>query len=431
MRLIVVVFCLLIVDVLSYDWTQANNVLIAGIADTSFPGCVALVADKTGVLLKQAFGNYTYGAYPPNNPNTDPPMTTGTQFDMASCTKVTTTNTAVMQFYQRGEIALNQQVSNILGPAFSVNGKQNITILNLLLHNSGFHADPIPFWNTPQFACPQTKQYHPPETLDCSEKIYASLLNQSLLNPIGAKYLYSDLNYITLMYVIGHLADTLGYVTDSDLRDFCKGLNTDGARKQCYFEAYIRKYVFDVVGMSNSGFRIPETAWSNCAPTVNDTVFQHDTYQGQVSDGNAYIMGGIAGHAGLFSNVDDLYALMTKYLFADPNSSFLNSTTVSLFIKEYNHSQSSRALGWNTNDHTVVDQGFTQACGTLSPLTFMHTGYTGTLICVDPTRELIAILLTNRVYPEPTDTNEDKIIRVRRQWTTAIQIAYDKGKLII
>jgi len=429
MRLIVVVFCILTVNVLSYDWTQANQILANGIANTAFPGCVALIADKTGVIFKSAFGNFTYGAYPPNNPNTDPAMTTGTQFDMASCTKVTTTNTAVMQFYQRGEIALQQRVSDILGPAFSVKGKQNITIINLLLHNSGYYADPIPFWNTPQFNCPQTKQFHPPENFDCSEQIFASLLSQSLENPIGAKYLYSDLNYITLMYVVGQLADTLGYVTDSDLRDFCKDLTGDGARKQCYFEAYIRKYVFDVVGMSNSGFRIEQNAWSNCAPTVNDTVFQHDTYQGQVSDGNAYIMGGIAGHAGLFSNVDDLYTLMSKYLLAEPNSSFLNSTTVNLFIKEYNHSQSSRALGWNTNDHTVVDQGFSQGCGSLSPLTYMHTGYTGTLICVDPTRELIVLLLTNRVYPEPNTTNQQKIIKVRQQWTTAVQVAYDNGKI--
>jgi len=131
-----------------------------------------------------------------------------------------------------------------------------------------------------------------------------------------------------------------------------------------------------------------------------------------------------------FSNVDDLYNLLKLYLFAEPNSPFLNTTTVDFFIKEYNHSQSSRALGWNTNDHTVSDQGTSQGCGSLSPKTYMHTGYTGTLICVDPDRELIVLLLTNRVYPQPTNDNQTKIIRTRRLWTTAVQVAYDQGPVI-
>jgi len=336
-----------------------------------------------------------------------------------------------MQFYQRGELYLDVKVSQLLGQQYSVNGKENITILNLLLHNSGFYSDPIPFWNTPQFNCPETKNHFPAETLSCSQLIYNSLLTQSLLHPIGSTYLYSDLNYITLMYIIGGLADSLGYITPQDLLPICQEVVDEGGKRQCYFEAYVRRHILDVVGMSNSGFRLDEAKWPKCAPTTNDTTYLHNTFQGQVSDGNAYAMGGIAGHAGFFSNVDDLYSLMKLYLFAEPNSPFLNSTTVDLFIKEYNHSQSSRALGWNTNDHTVVDQGFTQACGSLSPKSYMHTGYTGTLICVDPDRELIVFLLTNRVYPQPTTQNQKLIIQLRTGWSTAVQVAYDQGPVII
>lgn len=97
--------------------------------------------------------------------------------------------------------------------------------------------------------------------------------------------------------------------------------------------------------------------------------------QGQVSDGNAYALGGIAGHAGLFSNVRDLSVLMHGWMWATPNDSWLNSTTASLWIKEYNHSQSSRALGWNTNDPNAPDQGWGLSCGRLSSKTFMHLGY--------------------------------------------------------
>jgi CubicO group peptidase (beta-lactamase class C family) len=312
-----------------------------------------------------------------------------------------------------------------------VNGKEPITILNLLLHNSGFHSDPNPFWNTPKFNCPETRNQLPALSLSCSTQIYNSVLTQSLQNPIGSTYLYSDLNYITLMYIVGVLADTKGYITPDDLQPYCQGIVDNGGKRQCYFEAYIRKYVLVPVGMTNSGFRINETKWPNCAPTVNDTTYLHNTYQGKVSDGNAYAMGGLAGHAGFFSNVDDLLSLLNLYLLAPAQSIFLNSTTVDFFIKEYNHSQSSRALGWNTNDHTVPDQGFSQGCGSLSFRTYMHTGYTGTLICVDPDRGLIVLLLTNRVYPTPTTQNAHLISVTRTQWTTAVQKAYDAGPSVV
>lgn len=95
------------------------------------------------------------------------------------------------------------------------------------------------------------------------------------------------------------------------------------------------------------------STWRTCAPCENDTSYLHRVIQGQVSDGNAYALGGIAGHAGLFSTALDLSTLMYRLMFAEENDTFLNKTTVQYFIREYNHSQSSRALGWNTNDPTV------------------------------------------------------------------------------
>jgi CubicO group peptidase (beta-lactamase class C family) len=115
-----------------------------------------------------------------------------------------------------------------------------------------------------------------------------------------------------------------------------------------------------------------------------------------VSDGNAYALGGIAGHAGLFSNAPDLWKLMTRWMWAPANDSWLNRTTAELWVKEYNHSQSSRALGWNTNDPNAPDQGWGLSCGRLSAKTFMHIGYTGTEMCGDPVNGVVTILLTNR-----------------------------------
>eukprot|EP01092_Planopodium_desertum_P015796 TRINITY_DN852_c0_g3_i1.p1 TRINITY_DN852_c0_g3~~TRINITY_DN852_c0_g3_i1.p1 ORF type:complete len:132 (-),score=5.66 TRINITY_DN852_c0_g3_i1:529-924(-) len=98
-------------------------------------------------------------------------------------------------------------------------------------------------------------------------------------------------------------------------------------------------------------------------------------------------------------------------------SKILNSTTTTFFTTEYNHSQSSRALGWNTNDPTVFDQGWNNSCGNLSAQTFMHLGFTGTEMCADPVNKIITILLTNRVYPNDSNT---KIQLVRQLFNQAV-----------
>ena len=179
-------------------------------------------------------------------------------------------------------------------------------------------------------------------------------------------------------------------------------------------------------------------------PTRNDTWYRHEVHQGRVDDGNAYALGGISGHAGLFSNVDDMRILMhvrehflsccwlfrsnflltffiQAWLFEE-KPSLLNATTIKLWTTEYNHSVSCRALGWSTNDQTVVDRGWDGLCGSLSSRTFLHVGYTGTQICADPERGLYTILLTNRVYPSGDNV---KIEDFRRSWNDLIVKIYD------
>jgi len=241
---------------------------------------------------------------------------------------------------------------------------------------------------------------------------------------VGAVYVYSDLSFITLAYVVGNLAQNLGYVSQADLLPGC---NRGGpGAVQCYFEAYVRKYIFEALNLSNTTFLPPDSWWPNCAPTNNDTGYRNVVLQGQVEDPNAYAMGGIAGHAGIFSTVHDIFTLNYQIMFAPESSTtFLNSTTTALWTKEYNHSQSSRALGWNTNDPTVYDYGWNRTCGDLSNTTWMHLGYTGTEICGDPVREIITLLFTNRVYPDTS--NEPQIMQARQRFNTAVSVAYDAG----
>jgi len=238
-----------------------------------------------------------------------------------------------------------------------------------LLHNSGFPPDPTPYWyDNVTFGCPQSFEYYPQEDFSCQTQIYYAIMNQTLEFPIGAQYNYSDINFITMLLVVGNLGRALGYVNQSNLIPTC---NTGGPGiDQCYGEAYIRMYVIEPLNLTRTGYLPNQNLWSQCAPTLNDTSYRHITVQGQVEDPNSYAMGGIAGHAGLFSTAEDLFTLTHKILFAPEKDSFMNSTTMELFIREYNHSQSSRAIGWNTNDYYVNDRGWDQSCGTLSQKNF-------------------------------------------------------------
>lgn len=157
-----------------------------------------------------------------------------------------------------------------------------------------------------------------------------------------------------------------------------------GITLTCYFEAYVRTHVFEAAGMNVTGYLPPKERWAFAAPTWHDNYYRHRTMQGQVSDENSYALGGIAGHAGVFRSVAlaglcascrllgivDLWSsrrvcgvsgstapqimmLMQKLMFATPTSTFLNSTTVKLFTTAHNLTQSSRALGWDTNSWTM------------------------------------------------------------------------------
>jgi len=411
MNLLLTVAALLLVTCKSSLWDNVSAILEQGITTGVYPGCVAVVGTADGIVYAKPFGSYTYGVPPPfvpagTPPNTIPAMQLTTLFDMASCTKVIATTSAVALLYQQGLLDLDMVVCDpsLLGPAFAVNGKDTITIRNLLLHNAGFPPDPVPNYSDPEFGCPQTSKPVPAEDFSCRNQIYDAVLNQTLVTPPNIQYVYSDLSFITLAFAIGSVIKANNLVPADSLLPACVQAGGLGVT-QCYYEAYVRVVVLPLGGqapgggMMATGFLPTPGYWGMAAPCENDTSYEHKVIQGQVSDGNAYAMGGIAGHAGLFSNVLDIAQLVDALMF-HPLPGFLTPETVHYFVREWNHTQSSRALGWNTNDPDVVDEGWDQVCGDkLSPVTFLHTGYTGTMICADTQNEFYTILLTNRVYP--------------------------------
>jgi len=395
----------------------------------AWPGAVAAVFDDKNIYYYHTVGKYTYGIPPPQTPGKVPSMSFDTVFDMASCTKLIATTTAVATLYEKGLLDIDAPVTKYL-PSFAANGKGDIYIRHLLLHNSGLKIDPDPGYSSETFGCPETGKPHPEEKFTCREKCFESLMNDVTIHPPGEPYQYSDENFMTLMDVVGKIVRENNLVSQDDLRKDCmmaSAENDDDGSLQCYFEAYTRK-LHTKLGMKNTGFLPDPSIWSRVAPTENETSgYRHRSLQGEVHDENCFAMGGISGHAGIFSTIDDLIIFMRAWLFAPEattGNAILNSTTTKLFITQANHSQSSRALGWNTNADDAEDHGFYYGCGTLSPKTFMHTGYTGPTICGDPDRHIATVLLCNRVYPDRSSAS--LWVSSRREFNTLIQKIWDQ-----
>lgn len=221
-------------------------------------------------------------------------------------------------------------------------------------------------------------------------------------------FLYSDLSMITLMFAIGTLVRDNALVPPTSMVAPC----FDPTNVVCNFNAFVQINVFQRYGMKATGF-VPQNA-ELCVPQWDDPWYHHELIKGYVSDQNAYALGGISGHAGVFTNVEDALKLMKVWLFAtDPAQ--LNATTIALWTKVANLTQSSRALGWDTNDQAY------RWCGTFSDRTFLHIGFTGTELCADPEIGVLTVMLANGRYP---DYNQDGMIAYRPAFNQLIHDLY-------
>lgn len=340
---------------IKYD--SIEKIINDGIVNKAYPGAVVLISHNGQILLNKGYGNYTYDS---NSPS----MSTETLFDLASVSKVIATTTAAMLCYDRNLFSLDDKVSKYI-PAFGQNGKQDITIKNLLLHESGL---------------PAFKNYYKPKLN--SEEIISNICESKLKFAPGTNTLYSDLG----MIMVGKIIEK---VTKKTLDVFC------------------REEIFLPLGMNNSMYNPPSYLKENCAPTEFDNYWRHRQLQGEVHDETASLLNGVAGHAGLFSTAEDISKLLQVLLDKGNfnGKSFINSETVSLFTSK-NSENSTRALGWDTQEEN-------SSSGALfGPLSYGHTGYTGTCLWIDPERNLFVIFLTNRVYPTRANNS---VSEVRKQ----------------
>src|SRR3990172_1908572 len=351
---------------------RVQNVVARAIESGTAPGAVVLVARRGKIVLERAFGRMTYEKDAAK-------VTPDTLYDIASLTKVVVTTTLVMLLHERGLLDLESPVSRYV-PEFHGEGKDQVLVQDLLAHSGGL------LWGTDLFRKFEGK------TREESKRGYLSTIYEMPLDyPPRSKMVYSDLGILLL-------GEILERVTGKALEDLAK------------------EEILDPLGMNDATDRPPASLRSRIAPTEIDP-WRGRLVHGEVHDENAFGLGGVAPHAGLFSTARSLGAFAQMMLNggAYGGRRLLKPETIALFPRRANLVPgSSRALGWDTPSEP------SSAGALFSASSYGHTGFTGTSLWIDPERELFAILLTNRVHP----TRENpKIGELRPAFHDAVQEA--------
>jgi beta-N-acetylhexosaminidase len=387
---------------LSATKLQKIDTLVAqAIKNRVFPGCQVVVARRGRLVYQQNFGTLTYD-------DQTEKVVNQTLYDVASVTKVAATLQAVMLLWERGGIDLKQKAAHYL-PELQKTNKANSTIEELLLHRAGLVAFYPSLWERTQTGGGGLKpEYYSSVrddsifTMQIAPKLFAkSSLSDSVWkwvrqSPLTNRkhkdgsfpFIYSDLGILILQKIVERVAN-------QPMHDFLK---------QNFYEP---------LGMNLTGFCPLESfPVSQIAPTENDYRFRNQLLRGTVHDQMAAILGGLAGHAGLFSCAQDLAVLMQMNLQKGyyGNRRYFQNETVPTFARLYDET-SHRGLGW---DKAPTDASSNYVAASASSSSFGHSGFTGTMVWADPAQELVFVMLSNRVHPR-ADNNEINRQKTRKQ----------------
>jgi CubicO group peptidase (beta-lactamase class C family) len=335
----------------------AFDVMDRAIVDGAIPGGVLAVGFRDQLIVRP-FGKLTRDAK-------SPAVTATTLYDMASLTKVIVTTTSVMILTQQKRLDLDTPVVRYL-PEWAAASKfdpdptwrARVTIRNLLLHDAGL---------------PAHRDFY--KGSKGHDAVLARVLAEPLVHQPGTQVEYSDLGFIML----GEIVQRLTGVT---------------------LDEYAKQHIFEPLGMNASLFNPPRKSWPTIAPTENDLDFRKRLMQGEVHDENAWALGGVSGHAGLFSTAGDtaIFAQMILNGGIYAHRRLLARATIQEFTARAAIGDAVRTLGWDVVTQPSSSGHF------FSPSSFGHTGFTGTSLWIDPERGLFVVLLTNRV--NPTRANE-------------------------
>lgn len=346
-----------------------DRVIQRGVKAGGYPGAAVVVGRRGAAVWEKGFGKLDWVHTSAVSPES-------TLYDIASLTKVVGTTTAMMVLFDEGKLALDDRVSRYL-PAFSGGWKDSVTLRHLLVHRSGLPAG-RDIWRV---------AYDPQTAREV-------VLESDLVCKPGDCYIYSDLG-----------ADLLGMTVEA-----ISGQPLD---------VFLNERVFTPLGMTSTMFRPADSLQSRIAPT-EVTPPRGYPLRGEVHDENAYALGGVAGHAGLFSSAKDLavFAQMMLNRGEWNGVRIVSDSAVEIFT---HRAAGSRALGWDTCDGNG-------GCGSyLGSRAYGHTGFTGTSLWIDPDREMFVILLTNRVHAARARRPAQVISDVRADLADAAALAVVEG----
>jgi len=351
-------------------FSQAFELLHHAIAERAFPAASLAVTHRGKLIILKSVGRFSHE---PNSPQ----VTTGSIFDLASLSKVVATTSMAMILYARGLLDLEAPVAALI-PEFGAadSRKAEVTVRMLLAHSSGLPAY---------------------EKLFLRVKNRQELLAAAFTTPVtadpGTRAEYSDIGFIILGAALERIAD-------EPLDRFCQ------------------REVFGPLGMSRTTFNPPANWRASFVPTADDRTFRRRVIQGEVQDENASVLGGVAGHAGVFSTVQDIAIFAQAML--NGGAPIVRRETLAQFTRrESSPVGTSRALGWDTPSTP------SQSGKYFSSYSFGHLGYTGTSLWIDPERQLSVTFLTTRTWP---DCKNEAIKQVRPQIHDTIIEALEKSE---
>ncbi len=367
---------------------KVDSIVLNSIREGAFPGCQVLAAKDGKVFYNKAFGTHTYAKkYDVKKSDI---------YDIASITKIVASTASLMKLYDKHKLDLNKTLGDYL-PYVKGTNKDTIVIKNILTHQAQLKAW-IPFYlktikndsvRNMYYATQPEKGKHTIVAdnmyiLDSyRDSIYKRIVDSKLRKKTG--YKYSDLGYYLLQNVVEIEAATT-------------------------LDKYVEKEFYSKLGAYTTGFN-PLTKFpkNEIVPTEDDKTYRHQLIQGYVHDMGSAMLGGVAGHAGIFTNANDLAKIMQMFLNygAYGGKRYIKETT----IKKFTHCQfcpkNRRGLGFDKPEMDFHKIGPT--CNLVSSNSFGHTGFTGTMVWVDPDNGLLFVFLSNRINP---DMSNKKLIRL-------------------
>ncbi|MBN8706712.1 MAG: serine hydrolase [Bacteroidetes bacterium] len=323
--------------------TFVEESILEGVA----PGMAVSVVGLEGVVFQKTFGKFTYET-------TSPSVQCSTLYDLASLTKVLATTLSLMKLYDQNRLNLDSRLTDFF-PEISDSAKKKITLRNLLTHTSGFES-----WR------PFHLLGEPSKT-----EIINTILNAKLAYQPGDSSIYSDWNFILLAQIVEKIS----------------GLPLD---------QFAYQEIYSPLNLKNTLFNPSSRELTTIAPTEIDSVWRKRLVQGTVHDETAQLLGGVSGHAGLFSTIQDVSVIVQMLLNKGEyrSSRVFSPETIDLFTK-LSSGKDLRGLGWDIKS----PKGYTSAGTLMGSKTYGHLGFTGTSLWIDPEMKIGVVVLSNRVYP--------------------------------